>query len=90
MQPTAFTVKSNAGISNQLVTLVDVVVPNTKNAFQVKAIWDTGATATVITENVVKALGLIPTGMSNVNTANGQRFTINNFELFFRQGLKNL
>ena len=50
---------------------VDVVVPNTKNAFQVKAIWDTGATATVITENVVKALGLVPTGMSNVNTANG-------------------
>ncbi len=38
MQPTAFTVKSNAGISNQLVTLVDVVVPNTKNAFHVKAI----------------------------------------------------
>jgi hypothetical protein len=71
MQPTAFTVKSNAGIINQLVTLVDVVVPNTKNAFQVKAIWDTGATATVITENVVKALGLVPTGMSNVNTANG-------------------
>ena len=71
MQPTAFTVKSNAGISNQLVTLVDVVVPNTRNAFQVKAIWDTGATATVITENVVKALGLVPTGMSNVNTANG-------------------
>lgn len=55
--------------------MVDVVVPNTKNAFQVKAIWDTGATATVITDNVVKALGLIPTGMSHVNTANGLRVT---------------
>ena len=71
MQPTAFTIKSNSGILNQLTTLVDVVVPNTKNAFQVKAIWDTGATASVITENVVKALGLIPTGMSHVNTTNG-------------------
>lgn len=71
MQPTAFTIKSNSGITNQLTTLVDVVVPNTKNAFHVKAIWDTGATATVITDNVVKSLGLIPTGMSHVNTANG-------------------
>ncbi|HUZ60777.1 MAG TPA: retropepsin-like aspartic protease [Hanamia sp.] len=71
MQPTAFTIKSNAGILNQLVSLVNVVVPNTTNTFQVKAIWDTGATATVITDNVVKSLGLVPTGMSNVNTANG-------------------
>ncbi len=71
MQPSSFTIKSNSGIANQLTTLVDVIVPNTKNGFQVKAIWDTGATATVITDNVVKALGLIPTGMSHVNTANG-------------------
>lgn len=71
MQTTAFTIKSNSGIANQIVSLVNIVVPNTKNAFQVKAIWDTGATATVITENVVKSLGLIPTGMSHVNTANG-------------------
>lgn len=71
MQPSAFTIKSNAGILNQLTTLVDIVVPNSKTAFQVKAIWDTGATATVITDNVVKALGLVPTGMSHVNTANG-------------------
>ena len=71
MQPTAFTIKSNSGIIKQLTTLVDVVVPNTRNSFQVRAIWDTGATATVITENVVKALGLLPTGMSHVNTANG-------------------
>lgn len=71
MQPSAFTLKSNAGILNQLTTLVDIIVPNSKTAFQVKAIWDTGATASVITDNVVKALGLVPTGMSHVNTANG-------------------
>lgn len=71
MQPSAFTIKSNSGILNQLISLADIVVPNTKTAFQVKAIWDTGATATVITDNVVKALGLVPTGMSHVNTANG-------------------
>ncbi len=71
MNPTAFTIKANSGILNQLNSLVDIVVPNTKNSLQVKAIWDTGATASVITEKVVKSLGLIPTGMSHVNTANG-------------------
>lgn len=55
MQPFAFTIKSNSGILNQLTTMVNVVVPNTKIVNQVKAIWDTGATASVITENVVKA-----------------------------------
>ncbi|MFP5042698.1 retroviral-like aspartic protease family protein [Parasediminibacterium sp. JCM 36343] len=71
MQPLAFTIKSNVGISSQLITLVYICVPNTKSSFQVKAIWDTGATATVITDNVVRALGLIATGMSHVHTANG-------------------
>lgn len=71
MEPSAFTIKSNSGILNQLTTMVNVVVPNTKYSYQVKAIWDTGATASVITESVVQSLGLIPTGMSNVHTANG-------------------
>ena len=71
MQPSALTSKSNTGLSNQLVTLVDVVVPNTLTTVKVQAIWDTGATASVITESVVKALGLIASGFSNVSTANG-------------------
>lgn len=69
--PSAFTIKSTTGLSNQLVTIVDLVFPNTTNNCKVKAIWDTGATATVITQNVVNSLGLSPTGMSHVNTANG-------------------
>jgi len=69
--PSAFTIKSTVGLSNQLVTIVDIVFPNTTNNCKVKAIWDTGATATVITQNVVNSLGLLPTGMSHVNTANG-------------------
>ncbi len=71
MQPLAFTTKLNGGIANQIRTSVDVVVPNKTNSLKVVAIWDTGATATVITTNVVRALNLIPTGMTNVNTANG-------------------
>jgi predicted aspartyl protease len=71
MNPSAFTLKSNSGLTNQLVTLVDVIFPNTKQSFEVKAIWDTGATSSVITKNVVNQLGLLPTGRSHVSTANG-------------------
>jgi hypothetical protein len=37
------------------------------------AIWDTGATNTVITANVVAACGLKPVGMTKVRTAGGER-----------------
>lgn len=37
-----------------------------------KAIWDTGATGSVITEKVVKELDLKPTGMVKVSTASGE------------------
>ena len=38
-----------------------------------KAIWDTGATGSVITEKVVKELDLKPTGMVMVSTASDER-----------------
>lgn len=34
-------------------------------------LWDTGASQTAITQNVVDALGLQPTGMTRVSTASG-------------------
>jgi hypothetical protein len=43
------------------------------------AIWDTGATSTVITHNVVTACGLKPIGMAITQTANGAR----NSEVYF-------
>lgn len=42
-----------------------------KFTHQFKAIWDTGASATVITNEVVKACGLVPTGMKQVHHAGG-------------------
>ncbi len=36
-----------------------------------KAIWDTGATRTVISRNVVQSCNLKPTGMARVHTASG-------------------
>jgi predicted aspartyl protease len=38
---------------------------------QFRAIWDTGATNTAISENVINSCALKPTGMTMVNTANG-------------------
>ena len=37
-----------------------------------KAIWDTGATASVITQKIVDALHLVPTGMTQVHHAHGK------------------
>jgi SEC-C motif/gag-polyprotein putative aspartyl protease len=43
------------------------------NYLKFVAIWDTGATNTVITANVVAACGLKPVGMTKVHTAGGIR-----------------
>lgn len=59
------------GLANQLVTDVEIVIPNTTIKAKVKAIWDTGATGSVITQKIVDNLSLKPTGMSHVHTANG-------------------
>jgi predicted aspartyl protease len=42
------------------------------------ALWDTGATGSVITKNVVDKLGLIPTGFTKVYHANGD-CTVNTY-----------
>ena len=45
------------------------------------AIWDTGATKSVISTKVAKAMGLLPTGQTIQKTANGEReallYTVN-------------
>lgn len=63
--------KSNGGLSRVLITPIDILIPNTSRNVKSKAIWDTGATASVISAKVIADLGLIPTGMSQVHTANG-------------------
>ena len=69
--PVSFTLKSKGGLLNVLSTVVHIHNPNTGAFLPFNAIWDTGATGTAITSNVVKSLGLIPTGGKNVSTANG-------------------
>jgi predicted aspartyl protease len=73
----AFTLKANGRI-NQLKTqcgVSDAVLPTNPptnvNVNQYEAIWDTGATGTVITSKVAKDLGLKPTGLVTSNHAGG-------------------
>jgi hypothetical protein len=49
--------------------------PPPKNIKKFNAIWDTGATNSVISQGVVNACGLKPTGMAKVHTANDERLT---------------
>lgn len=67
----SFTVKSNGGLLRVLVTDVNIHISGTTNKVPIKAIWDTGASGSAITKAVGAKLGLIPTGMAQVNTANG-------------------
>ena len=53
-------------IVNVLISDVTISDFENKNQVDFKAIWDTGATNSVITKNVVDKLGLVPTGMTKV------------------------
>ena len=64
---------SEVGVSEPFVPPSDVV--NIDIKVQIKkyrAIWDTGATHSVITTKIVQELNLKPVGMTIVHTANGQ------------------
>jgi predicted aspartyl protease len=71
----ALTLKAN-GIARVLMSDIGISFPvgNVQPAeIKVfKGIWDTGATGCVITSKVVADLGLKPTGMREVHTANGK------------------
>jgi len=67
----SLTIKSTGGVFRTLVSDIIVHIPGNQNGIRVKAIWDTGATGSVITQNVAASLGLIVTGFAMVNTANG-------------------
>lgn len=72
----AFAITYN-GIVRELVTMTLIAQPksidsnlNGKKFVEFKAIWDTGATNTVITQNVVDALELISTGKAEMYSVN--------------------
>ena len=77
----AFTLASNGGILRVLISRCHacaafdpkVTPPEQHPKFETfDAIWDTGATASVITRQVVDACGLKPTGMKEVHGVHGK------------------
>ncbi len=76
----AFTQQNN-GIVHQLITeasISEAYNPNTDpkshpKQLQTTALWDTGATGCVITPAIARNLALVPTGVTMVGTAGGQR-----------------
>ena len=65
----AFTQKADAFA--RMITLdIEITPENTPlKRYKTKGIWDTGATNSVITQELANALGIYPTGITNVNTA---------------------
>jgi hypothetical protein len=75
----AFTAKAT-GITNVLTTACGVaqvanVAPGAQVDLKFQAIWDTGATSSVISQAVVDACGLAPIGMSRVHGVSGVSLT---------------
>ncbi len=68
---TAFTIKSNGGFLNTLISQLQVSPHGERRPRMLSAIWDTGATGFSISKRIADELGLIPTGMTKVHTANG-------------------
>ena len=65
-------------ITSVLITECQVASPSAvdqnpeKQFFPFKAIWDTGATNSVITDNVAKKVSLLPTGMTEAHGVHGK------------------
>lgn len=77
----AFTTHFN-GIARALINEAHIAKPfdpkknpHPENPTKLNALWDTGATSSVITERVVQRCNLSPTGMTEVNTAAGASIT---------------
>lgn len=64
----AFTTKSNA-IAKRLNN--EVIIKHDDKSIKVIALWDTGATGSCISADVVRKLSLIPTGKKNISTPAG-------------------
>ncbi|GHU96459.1 hypothetical protein FACS1894156_7590 [Bacteroidia bacterium] len=70
----ALTNNSN-GIANSITTPVEVtnILSENKNKVATKGIWDTGATASVVTKSTASTLGLIPVKQTIVRGVHGNK-----------------
>lgn len=75
----ALTIRFN-GLSNRIITdlgISEAFDPKGKQLpfYTLKALWDTGATKSVIKPSTVKKIGLVPSGKTKVKHAGGTSFS---------------
>lgn len=82
LQPVALTISDGQGYLHVLASNIRVYTPvidrakgPDKSTQEIVAIWDTGASGSVISQRVVDQLELQPITMRLVNTANGQKIS---------------
>ena len=67
-----------SGVVRELITDVTIALPSSthpgfsKEFKNFLALWDTGATHSVVTTNVINAVGLVPTGKATVKGVNSE------------------
>jgi hypothetical protein len=71
--PQAFSINYN-GLSNRLISDIEVFSLSFPRPapYKTTALWDTGATASIITRETAQALNLVPTGKVIINHGGGQ------------------
>ena len=77
MMPKHFTVKSSGGLLNELLTRIGVSLPASHQkptVYQTTALWDTGATNSVITTETARKLNLSPISKAKIHHAAGTSF----------------
>ena len=65
--------RSESKIVNAITTPVEVKTLFTQATLSTGAIWDTGATISVVTKDLASRLGLIPVGKTNVMGVHGSK-----------------
>lgn len=81
---------SSKGILDRIVTQCTLDVTdyetngNGTKMEVVKALWDTGSSVTVLSENIVQRLGLIPSDISRVSGWDGKAITTNTYNIDIR------
>lgn len=70
MDVKAFTSKYD-GISSHLLNCPTIKSTIDNEMFKIRALWDTGATCSCISEDLAKKMGLVATGMKTIKTPSG-------------------
>lgn len=77
------------GITKAIQTPVEIISPVNNKSVKTKGLWDTGATASVITKEVAQELGIEPLGFKNVRGVHGVK-QVNSYAVKIRLNNENI